>query len=209
MPRRSASWMMNSAARSFTDWPGFMNSALPRIAQPVASERGAAGSAACCRWRRGNRGRWSDGGALGCRMVWALGPGRQGGGRLGVLSCGREPSADPWSLHFPRGRACPRTESGVGGARRWRLASRQCRPPMLRIASRHASSQRRQAAAQTRQCSCSRAWRSHSSLHRRHAIAQSRACAGSPPRSTRCAATRSRPWRRRRRRSRGRAGCIG
>ena len=30
--------MMNSAARSFTDWPGFMNSALPRIVQPVASE---------------------------------------------------------------------------------------------------------------------------------------------------------------------------
>jgi hypothetical protein len=29
---------MNSAARSFTDWPGFMNSALPRISQPVASE---------------------------------------------------------------------------------------------------------------------------------------------------------------------------
>jgi hypothetical protein len=43
---------------------------------------------------------------------------------------------------------------------------------MLRIASWQAFSQRRQAAAQTRQCSCSRAWRSHSSLHRRHAIAQ-------------------------------------
>ena len=37
-PARTASWMMNSAARSFTDWPGFMNSALPRIVQPVASE---------------------------------------------------------------------------------------------------------------------------------------------------------------------------
>ena len=35
---RIASWMMNSAARSFTDWPGFMNSALPRISQPVSSE---------------------------------------------------------------------------------------------------------------------------------------------------------------------------
>ena len=33
-----ASRMMNSAARSFTDWPGFMNSALPRISQPVASD---------------------------------------------------------------------------------------------------------------------------------------------------------------------------
>jgi hypothetical protein len=30
--------MMNNAARSFTDWPGFMNSALPRIVQPVAAE---------------------------------------------------------------------------------------------------------------------------------------------------------------------------
>ena len=34
----SASRMMNSAARSFTDWPGFMNSALPRMLQPVSSE---------------------------------------------------------------------------------------------------------------------------------------------------------------------------
>jgi len=30
--------MMNSAARSLTDWPGFMNSALPKIVHPVASE---------------------------------------------------------------------------------------------------------------------------------------------------------------------------
>src|SRR5262245_11067736 len=30
--------MMNSAARSFTDWPGFMNSALPRMVQPVCTE---------------------------------------------------------------------------------------------------------------------------------------------------------------------------
>ena len=37
-PLASASAMMNSAARSLTDWPGFMNSALPRISQPVASE---------------------------------------------------------------------------------------------------------------------------------------------------------------------------
>ena len=29
---------MKSAARSFTDWPGFMNSALPRMVQPVSSE---------------------------------------------------------------------------------------------------------------------------------------------------------------------------
>jgi hypothetical protein len=29
---------MYSAARSFTDWPGFMNSALPRMVQPVSSE---------------------------------------------------------------------------------------------------------------------------------------------------------------------------
>ena len=34
----TASWMMKSAARSFTDWPGFMNSALPRMVQPVSSE---------------------------------------------------------------------------------------------------------------------------------------------------------------------------
>ena len=33
-----ASWMMNRAARSLTDWPGLRNSALPRISQPVASE---------------------------------------------------------------------------------------------------------------------------------------------------------------------------
>ena len=29
---------MNSAARSLTDWPGFMNSALPRMVQPVCSD---------------------------------------------------------------------------------------------------------------------------------------------------------------------------
>src|SRR4029450_7167589 len=29
---------MNRRARSLTDWPGFMNSALPRMLQPVASE---------------------------------------------------------------------------------------------------------------------------------------------------------------------------
>jgi hypothetical protein len=29
---------MNRPARSFTDWPGFMNSALPRISQPVVSD---------------------------------------------------------------------------------------------------------------------------------------------------------------------------
>jgi hypothetical protein len=29
---------MNSAARSFTDWPGLRNSALPKISQPVISE---------------------------------------------------------------------------------------------------------------------------------------------------------------------------
>ena len=38
VPLRTASWMMNRAARSFTDWPGFMNSALPRMVHPVASE---------------------------------------------------------------------------------------------------------------------------------------------------------------------------
>ena len=37
-PRCIASLMMNRAARSFTDWPGFMNSALPRMVQPVISE---------------------------------------------------------------------------------------------------------------------------------------------------------------------------
>src|ERR1700752_5268507 len=37
-PRASASRMIWRAVRSFTDWPGFMNSALPRIVQPVASE---------------------------------------------------------------------------------------------------------------------------------------------------------------------------
>ncbi len=36
-PVATASLMMNSAARSFTDWPGFMNSALPRMRQPVAA----------------------------------------------------------------------------------------------------------------------------------------------------------------------------
>src|SRR5215475_5347544 len=37
-PRSSASLMMKSPARSFTDPPGLRNSALPRIVQPVASE---------------------------------------------------------------------------------------------------------------------------------------------------------------------------
>ena len=37
-PRRSASRMMASAARSLIDPPGFMNSALARIVQPVASD---------------------------------------------------------------------------------------------------------------------------------------------------------------------------
>src|SRR5688572_28724250 len=36
-PFCSASRMIQSAARSFTDWPGFMNSALARISQPVIS----------------------------------------------------------------------------------------------------------------------------------------------------------------------------
>src|SRR3954469_14827389 len=37
-PRFSASRIIWRAARSFTDWPGFMNSALPRIVQPVISD---------------------------------------------------------------------------------------------------------------------------------------------------------------------------
>ncbi|MCY1371115.1 hypothetical protein D9M69_582470 [compost metagenome] len=37
-PAFSASRMIQSAARSFTDCPGLRNSALPRIVQPVASE---------------------------------------------------------------------------------------------------------------------------------------------------------------------------
>ena len=38
VPRATASSTMASAARSFTEPPGFMNSALPRIVQPVRSE---------------------------------------------------------------------------------------------------------------------------------------------------------------------------
>ena len=37
-PRATASRMMKRAARSFTDCPGFRNSALPRISHPVASD---------------------------------------------------------------------------------------------------------------------------------------------------------------------------
>jgi hypothetical protein len=37
-PRSSASLMIASAARSLTEPPGFKNSALPRIVQPVSSE---------------------------------------------------------------------------------------------------------------------------------------------------------------------------
>src|SRR5262249_36829352 len=37
-PRRSASSTMYFAARSFTEPPGFKNSALPRIVQPVISD---------------------------------------------------------------------------------------------------------------------------------------------------------------------------
>ena len=37
-PRFSASRIICLPARSLTDWPGFMNSALPRMVQPVASE---------------------------------------------------------------------------------------------------------------------------------------------------------------------------
>src|ERR1700733_11925752 len=37
-PRFSASRIIHLPARSFTDWPGFMNSALPRMVQPVISE---------------------------------------------------------------------------------------------------------------------------------------------------------------------------
>src|SRR5579859_135325 len=36
-PRSSASWTMKSAARSLTDPPGFMNSHLARISQPVSA----------------------------------------------------------------------------------------------------------------------------------------------------------------------------
>src|SRR5262245_27803057 len=37
-PRFSASRMICRAGRSFTDWPGFMNSALPKMVQRVAAE---------------------------------------------------------------------------------------------------------------------------------------------------------------------------
>src|SRR5262245_27695750 len=37
-PRFSASRIIWRAGRSFTDWPGFMNSALPRMVHPVAAE---------------------------------------------------------------------------------------------------------------------------------------------------------------------------
>src|SRR4029078_4569715 len=37
-PLAIASLMMPTAARSFTEAPGFMNSALPRMVQPVSSE---------------------------------------------------------------------------------------------------------------------------------------------------------------------------
>jgi hypothetical protein len=37
-PRATASRMIDSAARSLTDWPGLRNSALPRISQPVSSD---------------------------------------------------------------------------------------------------------------------------------------------------------------------------
>src|SRR5437868_6087647 len=37
-PRFSASRIIHLPARSFTDWPGFMNSALPRMVQPVNSD---------------------------------------------------------------------------------------------------------------------------------------------------------------------------
>src|SRR5882762_9300171 len=37
-PRFSASRIIHLPARSLTDWPGFMNSALPRIVQPVSSD---------------------------------------------------------------------------------------------------------------------------------------------------------------------------
>jgi len=36
-PLASASRTIQRAARSFTDWPGFMNSALPSISQPVSA----------------------------------------------------------------------------------------------------------------------------------------------------------------------------
>jgi hypothetical protein len=45
-------------------------------------------------------------------------------------------------------------------------------PPSVLISSRQACSQRRQASAQTRQCSCWPAWRSHSSPQERHTVAQ-------------------------------------
>src|SRR6185312_13353112 len=47
-PLATASLMIARAARSLTDPPGFMNSALPRIVHPVASE-------AARRWMRGVR----------------------------------------------------------------------------------------------------------------------------------------------------------
>ena len=37
-PRFSASRIIWRPARSFTDWPGFMNSALPRMVQPVCAD---------------------------------------------------------------------------------------------------------------------------------------------------------------------------
>ncbi len=43
-PRATASLMMYSAARSLTDWPGFMNSALPRSRSRSPRWRGSGGS---------------------------------------------------------------------------------------------------------------------------------------------------------------------
>ena len=36
-PEATAALIINKAARSLIDWPGFMNSAFPRISHPVAS----------------------------------------------------------------------------------------------------------------------------------------------------------------------------
>ena len=66
VPRFTASWMMKSAARSLTDWPGFMNSALPRMVHPVISEarfslmRGVRPTAAATpSAKRNSRSSWS------------------------------------------------------------------------------------------------------------------------------------------------------
>ena len=92
-PARSAARTIHSAARSFTDWPGLRNSALPRISQPVASEARRSRRSGVFPMRSRTEGTIGIEPGLGfCAASYAR---EARGARRAVLSEGRSGEIDP------------------------------------------------------------------------------------------------------------------